>query len=96
MEPSDAVPPPERLEHHQSDWRLGVLHTVQYRCARTMSQKGDHESRVKRAEVYGISMPGTKRVIVAQIKVAEQLLHTTVHLTIFEKMSKRRARTAVL
>ena len=75
----------ERLEHHQSDWLLGVLHTVQYRCVRTMSQKGDHESRVKRAEVVCQQYVRYQTCHCCTIKVAEQLLHTTVHLTIFEK-----------
>lgn len=32
----DVVPSRERLERQSDRWRLGVLHTVQYRCVRTV------------------------------------------------------------
>ena len=60
--------PPERLEHHQSDWRLGVLHTVQYRCARTMSRKGGTSQEQNAQSVCQCRMSGTKCVVVEQSK----------------------------
>lgn len=86
VEPSDAVPsrtprtPPVRLAFRRAAYSSVSM------CKNHVT-KGWHESRAKRAECLPVQDVRYQmchcRTI--KIKVAEQLLHTTVCLTIFEK-----------
>jgi hypothetical protein len=93
---ADAVPSRERLERQSDRWRLGVLHTVQYRCVRTILEEDDHESRVKRAElsvcqkvslVPNVSLPKSPKVQRCRIS-----LHTKRSCHYVPNNVQRRAR----